>query len=144
MEPKNYKNFNFENYNLLHNERLCYFYSVWNCQGIEPPDRETLNKIKAINEQKTQRKFNPNEREKCCRIKNFEYCQRIIKHINLLKQNYYNNLELKEKPQKDNFIQQQNISQEIQKPKNALSINLEKDEIKEIEIKILNTVQTFS
>ena len=36
-------------------------------------------------------------------------------------------------------MQEQNISQEIQKPKNALSINLEKDEIKEIEIKISKT-----
>ena len=61
-----------------------------------------------------------------------------------MKQNYYNNLEIKENTQKNNIIQEQNIAQAIPKPKNALSINLEKDEIKEIEIKISNTVQIFS
>ena len=56
-----------------------------------------------------------------------------------MKQNYYHNLEIKENTQKSNIIQEQNIAQAIPKPKNALSINLEKDEIKEIEIKISNT-----
>ena len=130
MEPKNYKDFNFGRKNIQHNERLCDFYSCWSCQGKEPPDRETLNKIKIINKQKPPRKFNPNAREKCCRIKNCKYCQRILKHINLMKQNYYNNLEIKENTQKNNIIQEQNIAQAIPKPKNALSINLEKDEIK--------------
>ena len=54
MEPKNYKDFKFGRKNIQHNERLCDFYSCWSCQGKEPPDRETLNKIKIINKQNHQ------------------------------------------------------------------------------------------
>jgi len=63
MEPINLKNSNFQNY-LEQNEKICDFYSCWNCQGKEPPPKEIIKKLKEINKLKPQRKFNLNAKEK--------------------------------------------------------------------------------
>ena len=56
MEPKNFKNFKFENNNYSEqNERICDFYSCWNCQGKEPPGKEIIQKLKKINKSKPQK-----------------------------------------------------------------------------------------
>ena len=66
MEP-NLNNINFFSEDYVEETiNICNIYSCWRCQGKDPPNKETRNKIKEINKSKKPKKYNPNDPAKVC------------------------------------------------------------------------------
>ena len=82
MEP-NLKKFKFNLYknNCKQKTRFCNIRSCWHCQGKDPPSKEEIDKIKALNKMKKPKAFNPNSPEKYYPNKSCSYCRRI-KYLN--------------------------------------------------------------